>query len=235
MPPFDHHHHAPRAVLGAGKPRPLDADALKALRRRMTRRAHGVFQSRKMRAAIPWRHFDERDLIAVAELEPQILRYSMFPERVPLHLEGDKVHWHVPSMLAWTPRGMAVLDAMPARTPGREAIVEAVATAYAMRRVRYRALTGAEIRVEPRFRNCRLILDHRRARPADVHKYAVTEALAVLGGRATVGRLVEMLPNVPEVRATAFALVLDGRFAADLSVADPDEMELALPAKETVS
>lgn len=234
--PSHHEQSAPfRRIPPIGHIRPIDAETRRTIQRRLARHAHGIFQSWKLGEGVPWRHRDERDLLAVVELDPEVATYRVTPERVLLPGDDGRTYWHVPSLLAWTTRGRVVLDAVPADMPDREAVVAAVQATYARQGVRYRALTGSEIRVEPRFGHVTRILADRRWPTTEEGEFAVLGALAVRGGRATVGELVTEMPHLPDVRRTANVLVLRGLVAADLSAAEPDAVALRLLPKGSVA
>lgn len=206
----------------------FDTEARREMQRRTARRTNGYFQSWKLQRSVPWRFRDERDLLAIAELDQAIDGYEVTPERVTFDGPDGKEYWHVPSLIVRAGRRVAILDAVPSWTADRNTIIAIVRAAYARRGIPYRALTGSEIRIEPRFRNVSRILEARRFRPEPGAEAVIEHAVATLPKPVTIRRLMEVMPNIPEIPLIAFGLVLKRLLDADLSAPEADDMVLSL-------
>lgn len=212
---------------------PMDAETRAVLRKKVSRRVHGVFASAKNGRSVSWRTRDQRDLMSLMEVDPAILSYESEAERVSFVLDG-RFHNHVPAFRARMARGVVVLDALPgqgAANTRRERFVGALTEAYGDRGIPYRALSGSDIRLEPRFGNAKWVLA-RRAYQLTAHDVlSVTGALSG-AGCLTVAMLRTKLPGVAEVASAVCAMAIEGTVSLDLSASAPEDMAVSLIAGE---
>jgi hypothetical protein len=197
--------------------------------RGLSRRVHGVFASMKNRRSMPWSTREQRDLMCLLEVDPAILSYEAWPEQVSYVLDGRQER-RTPACRARLRQGDAVFDAFPTSGAGTETrlrVVAALAGAYADRGIPYRALTGAEIRTEPRFSNATWILSRRGYEPTEREVLLVTGELS-LGGRPSVAEIAARLPGVADVGSVLAWMVLRRHVAMNLSAAEPSGMTARL-------
>jgi hypothetical protein len=103
-----------------------------------------------------------------------------------------------------------------------------VAHAYEERGIAYKALSLAEVRMEPRFSNAKHILGYRRYHPTPADRLRVTEALSRRGGRARVADVAIDLGGNREDISTVFALAALGDLYLDMSATRPLHMVASL-------
>lgn len=214
----------------AARVRPLDSIDWEIISRQLAKRTNGVFASVKNDRSVPWRNRDERDLMRLLEVSPEVIRYESWPERVDYVADG-KTRRHVPALKATTERGTTlVMDVF--RDSGEHAarlaeLAEVMGDTYARRGIRYVAMTPREVRLEPRFSNTLHVLDRRTLRPAPGDELRVVEALTRRHGSATMGELREMLGDAAE---TAFPMAVRRLLRLDLSAPEPSLIGVSLRA-----
>lgn len=213
---------------------PVDAVMRAVLRKKLSRRVHGVFASTKNARPVSWRTRDQCDLMSLMEVDAAVLSYESEVERVSFVLNG-RFQNHVPAFRARMARGSIVLDTFPAQATGsarRERLVEVLTEVYADRGIPYRALFGSEIRMEPRFGNARWVLARRAYQPTMHDVLSVTGKLSG-AERLTVAMLRTRLPGVAEVASVVCAMAVERTVTLDLSASAPEDMTVSLNAGET--
>ena len=213
---------------------PVDAQMRAVLQKKVSRRVHGVFASPKNGRSVSWRTRDQCDLMSLIEVDPAVLSYESEVERVSFVLDG-RLHNHVPAFRARMARGVIVLDALSSQgadSPGRKRLVGALTEAYADRGIPYRALSGSDIRTEPRFGNARWVLARRAYQPTAHDILSVTGALSG-ADRLTVAMLRTKLPGVAEIVSVVCAMAVGRSVTLDLSAAVPEDMAVSLNTGET--
>lgn len=211
----------------AARVRPLDDVDWEIISRQLAKRTNGVFASVKNDRSVPWRTREERDLMRLLEVSPEVIGYESWPERVD-YIADSKRRRHVPAVRATTERGTVVMDVF--RDDGPHAvclaeIAEVMGDTYARRGVRYVALTPREVRLEPRFGNALHVLDRRTMRPAPGDELRVVEALTRRGGSATVADLRGLLGDAAEA---VFPMAMRRSVRLDLSAAEPSLIGVSL-------
>ncbi|SDD49316.1 hypothetical protein [Belnapia rosea] len=168
--------------------------------------------------AYPNRHLGR--LMVLLEVNPDVLSYETFPERVLFSLGGEERR-HVPALRVRRRNGgTAVVDVEYGNTPPEGSSKTRVLTAiYALRGWRYQRISKAVVSVEPRLGNATEILAHAYFTPPPATERAVVGALTNRGWR-TIREIEADLPAEPHARATVFALALRGDVRADLSACD---------------
>lgn len=204
---------------------PLDHDARRELTKGIARRVHGVFASIKLGRSVPWRTRDQRDLMCLLEVDPDVLSYEDSPEQVSFVLDGRQ-RTHVPAFRVQMRRGTAILDVSSAS--GRTSDV--LAGVYAERGVPYRSLRGKDIRLEPRFGNASWILARRAHQPSQEAVLLVVGALSARE-KWTVAELEAELPQVRHVASVVCAMAIRCLLALDLSAPEPLGMPVSLSAR----
>ena len=210
---------------------PLDADDVSRMKAAQKRRAHGVFQSEKSGKSLPWRNEAERDLMALLEVDPAVHSMEAWPEKVSIVLNGRESSW-VPALrvqFADGPR-TAILDAAEtwdADKPWRRRLSRSLARIYGDRQIAYRFFAAREIRVQPRLRNAKAILE-RRGYPIDAaSELLAIEALSV--GARTIGEVGHIFPGGPDAaRNTLYSMAIRGIVELDLSAAAAANMRVWL-------
>ena len=193
------------------------------------RRLQGVFASMKNRRPMPWRTREQRDLMSLLEVEAGIISYETWPERVTF-LRGGRREHHVPTFGVQTRSGYAVVDAFPsrgARSAGREQLIDTLEEVYAERGTPYCALSGTEIRLEPRLGNARWVLARLAYLPSEREQLLVIGQLTGLV-RLTIAELKGFLPDVEDVPSVVCALAVNRHLSLDLSAARPELMKMSL-------
>jgi hypothetical protein len=211
---------------------PLDEATLLKRSSGLSRRVHGVFASAKNNRSIPWSSRGQRDLMTLLEVDSAVLSFESAPEKVDFVLDG-RTFSHVPAFRIMTRRGPAILDVRRRDEEGAgEATARfapALAEIYAARGLPYRALSRAQIRVEPRFRNARWVTA-RCAHPAGTDDALRIVAALSDGERHTLGELAAALPEVADAVALVCAMAVRGSVSVDLSAAEPEAMTVKLRA-----
>jgi len=201
--------------------RPLDDADWRELNRGLARRVHGVFASCKLGRAIPWRNRAEQDLMVLLEADGRIRDYEPTPERINLAIDGRRFH-HYPSFRVWTRTSEITLDVFATlEDGGPHPLAELAAQAYEERGIAYKALSLAEVRLEPRFSNAKHILGYRRYHPTPEARLRVMEALSRRGGQARVGDIANDLGGDRDAAAMVFAIAARGDLYLDMSASRP--------------
>jgi hypothetical protein len=207
---------------------PIDIATRRDRARGVVRRVHGIFSSAKNNQPIPWETEEQRDLMALLELDCSIFSYEVPSERVSFTVNGETLT-RIPALGVVTSRGRAVLDTFPerdARSDRRRSLINALTEIYADRGIPYRAFFGNEIRVQPRFRNARWVLASRAYMASMEEEIQVTAALS-MGSDHTFNSLKAELPNI-EAEGTVCSLAARRQVAIDLSAPRYGEMRLRL-------
>ena len=195
----------------------------------MSRRVHGIFASTKNGQPIPWRTRDENDTMFLLEVDPGVLSYEVVPERISFTLDG-KPGQRIPSFRIQTRRGAAIVDVFPSTgtsSERRRALISTLTKIYADRGTPYRALSGHDIRLQPRFRNAQWIVDRGAHQGGERDELLVVGALS-LNDRRTVAELAGDLPGVEHVDACVCAMTVRRLLRMDLSASDPRGMSVSL-------
>ncbi len=195
----------------------------------LSRRVHGIFASTKNSQPVPWRTRDEEDAMFLLEVDPGVLSYEAVPERISFTLDG-KPGQRIPSFRIQTRRGAAVIDIFPATgasSEHRHALISTLTEIYADRGTPYRALTGHDIRLQPRFGNAQWIVDRGAHQGGERDELLVVGALSV-DNRRTVAELASDLLGVEHVDACVCAMTVRRLLRMDLSASDPREMSVSL-------
>ncbi len=195
----------------------------------MSRRVHGIFSSTKNGEPIPWRTRDENDLMFLLEVDPGVLSYEAVPEDISFTLDG-KTTKRIPSFRIQTRRGSAIVDVFPAQganSQRRRALIGTLTDIYAERGTPYMALSGADIRLQPRLRNAQWIVDRGAHQGGERDELLVVGALS-LDDQRTVAELAGDLPGVEHVDACVCAMTVRRLLRMDLSASDPREMSVSL-------
>lgn len=218
-------------TLSAVKLAPLDDEDIALMKAALKRRAHGVFQSPKAGKSLPWRNPAERDLMALLEVDPDVLSMEAWPEEVHFVLDGRESS-AVPALRVHRrrePRVM-VMDAAEnweAARPWRRRLSDVLRRIYAERHVPYRFFRARDIRVQPRLGNAKAVLERRGypINPAD--ELLVVEALST--GARTIGDVGARFPGGPdEAKRMLFSMALKGSVGLDLSAASWTDMRVRL-------
>ena len=223
--PSDHIAWAARDQLVA-RIEPLRADDHAVIARRLSRRAHGVVASQKNGRAVPWRNSVERDLFLLLEADPDVLSYDAMPERMHLLVEG-RARTHVPSARVRVNGSDVVLDSLDTRHGACAALAGLVERAYRERGTAYRAVTPADIRLQPRFGNAKTVLASRRFRTRPGTELLVLRSLAS-HPVSTVDDVERDLAGEPDIPATVFRMALDGMLRLDLGATSPGAMSVRM-------
>jgi hypothetical protein len=205
---------------------PMEAEDWKRISASLSHRVHGVFPSRKTNAPVPWRTPQERDLIHLLEVDPEIEAYEALPERVAVIVNGRKRTLYPGFRVHCRDSRVAILDAVSdreANSAARCALTKHLTGFYAERGVAYRVIPEKVIRLEPRYSNAGYVLSHIGHSPTSGAEQRVMGVLSTKGPW-TLRRLDEVLPGVDEPKATACAMALSGLLALDLSAQSPDDI-----------
>ena len=195
----------------------------------LSRRVHGIFASTKNGQPIPWRTRDEDDAMFLLEVDPGVLSYEAVPERISFTLDG-KPGQRIPSFRIQTRRGAAIVDVFPATgasSERRRVLISTLTGIYADRGTPYLALTGIDVRMQPRFRNAQWIVDRGAHQGGERDELLVVGALS-LDDQRTIAELERDLPGVEHVDACVCAMTVRRLLRMDLSAPDPRDMSVSL-------
>lgn len=182
----------------------------------------GYIASIKNDRAMPWREPAERDFMYLLEVDPWVVGYRNDLEAILIQIDG-RLRSHKPGFVVNTVKRIVYADLIRRHGEKVDARVESAAHHFLSRGMGYVAIPWAEVALEPRLSNAKIVL---AARGVDVSDSFLSAAMkAVSAGAVTLAELeealrhhpeVEALPPLSGVRVLLFAAMLRGTLVIDL-------------------
>lgn len=195
-------------------------------------RMTGSFASEKLRGPVEWTTPEQRDAMALLELNADVASYRAWARDVPLRALGCDLAYRPSMSVGLRTGGSLVLDVAPDEqvgTPPRVAVEAVVAAACAADGARFASVRRSSLLAEPRRGNAWAVLRARGWSFTEDWGFRVARALSSAGGAAPLGRLRdEAAGGGRELHAAACVLAMRGRLRLDLGGADPDACVVSL-------
>lgn len=164
----------------------------------------GFFPSTKNQRMVAWESLLERDAIILFELSPGVVSYEEQPS-IEIYYDDSSPRKYFPDFAVTLRNGsVAHVEVKPAKKLKGRVTSERfslIAAQYERQKRQFWILTDAEIRVEPRLSNLKLLAYHRRETPSPLHLDTLLNSLEprmsasfanfaeILGGDTFVFRL----------------------------------------------
>lgn len=191
----------------------------------------GYFPSKKLKRMVEWESILERDAIYLFEQSPGVISFQEQPALVHYELDGETKKYFPDFELVLSNDEIIHVEIKPKQkmeSPVLTKKIAAIADAYARRGMKFRLLTDADIRQEPRLQNMKLLQQFKTHQiSANESKKKVTEILQD-GEPVSVSQIFEAIGKVNTLK-----LLADDFIRCDLEQSFEAARNLASLVKES--